>query len=180
MTRFEIPTLTTPRLILRALRADDLDAFAAMQANPDVMRYVGTGQTRSREETWDGMERMLGQWPMRGYGMFALEEAATGRFAGRSGILHPLRWPEPELAFALDAPFWGKGLATELNLAIRDWAFSVLGMRKLVSFIRPQNAPSAAALRRMGAVRAGLITLLGGEAEQWEHTADGTGAPARA
>ena len=180
MTRIEVPTLTTPRLILRALRADDLDAFAAMNANPEVMRYLGTGQTRTRAETWDMMARMLGQWALLGYGVFAVVEAASDRFIGRSGILHPLTWPEPELAYGLDQPYWAKGYATESAIAIRDWAFATLGFSRLASFIRPDNAASAALLRRMGAVRTGVITLLGGEAERWEHAPDGTGAAARA
>lgn len=175
MTRIEIPTLTTARLVLRGLHAGDLDAFAAMNANPEVMRYVGTGQTRTREETWDAMARMLGQWALRGYGVFAVVEAATGRFVGRCGILHPLTWPEPELIYGLDRPYWGKGYATDSTAAIRDWAFATLGFASLASFIRPDNAASAALLRRMGAVRTGTIVLLGQEAERWEHHADGAG-----
>ena len=180
MARIEIPTLATPRLILRALRVDDLDPFAAMNANPEVVRYLGTGQTGTRAQTWDQMARMLGQWDLRGYGVFAVVEAVSSRFIGRSGILHPLAWPEPELAYGLDQPYWGKGYATESAIAIRDWAFSAFGFAHLASFIRPDNAASAGVLRRMGAVRTGTITLLGGEAERWEHTADGTAAPARA
>lgn len=180
MTRIEIPTLTTPRLVLRALRAEDLDAFAAMNANPEVVRYLGTGQTITRPQTWDLMARMLGQWALRGYGFFAVVETASGQFIGRSGILHTLIWPEPELAYGLDQPFWGRGYATESAAAIRDWAFATFGFTRLASFIRPDNAASAAVLRRMGAVRTGLITLHGGDAERWEHGADGTAAPTRA
>ena len=180
MTRIEIPTLTTPRLILRALRAEDLDPFAAMNANPEVVRYLGTGQPISPAQTWDQMAHMLGQWPLRGYGFFAVVEAASGRFIGRSGILHTLAWPEPELAYGLDQPWWGKGYATESAIAIRDWAFTTLGFTHLASFIRPDNRASAAVLRRLGATRTGMITLLGGEAERWEHTADGTTPSVRA
>jgi RimJ/RimL family protein N-acetyltransferase len=180
MTRIEIPTLTTPRLILRALRADDLDAFAAMNANPEVTRYLGSGQTLTRAQTWDLMARMLGQWALRGYGFFAVVEAASGRFIGRSGVLHPLSWTEPELAYGLDQPYWGKGYATESTITLRDWAFATLGVTRIASYIRPDNAASAAVLRRMGAVRTGMITLLGGDAERWEHQADGTVASAGA
>jgi RimJ/RimL family protein N-acetyltransferase len=180
MTRIEIPTLTTPRLILRALRPEDLDPFAAMNANPEVVRYLGTGQALTPAQTWDLMARMLGQWPLRGYGFFAVVEAATGRFIGRSGILHTLAWPEPELAYGLDQPYWGKGYATESTIAIRDWAFATLGFSRIASYIRPDNTASAALLRRMGAVRTGMIMLLGHEAERWEHHADGTAARAGA
>lgn len=170
MTGFAIPTLRTPRLTLRALAAADLDAFAAMQADPEVMRHLGNGGTRTREETWDGMARMLGQWPLRGYGMFALEETATGRFAGRAGILHPYSWPEPELAYGLDRPFWGQGLATEAARALLGWAFGPLGLSRLISYVRPANAGSVAVLRKLGATREAELELLGGPAQLWVHT----------
>ena len=176
MTLIKIPTLRTRRLVLRALRADDLEPFAAMNADPEVMRYLGSGRARTRGETWDMMARMLGQWGLRGYGMFAVEDAASGRFAGRSGILHTLEWPEPELAYGLDRPFWGQGLATESAVAIRDWAFSTLGLKLLASFVRPDNAGSIGVLRKLGAVRTGTFTLLGGDAERWEHLPDGADA----
>jgi RimJ/RimL family protein N-acetyltransferase len=169
MTRFEIPTLRTPRLILRGFRAEDLDAFAAMQANPEVMRYLGTGQPRSRAETWDGMARVMGQWALRGIGQFALEHAETGQFAGRAGILHPLDWPEPELAYSLDQRFWRQGLASEAAGAIRDWAFATHALPHLASFILPGNAASAAVARRLGAVHTGDVHILGLTADRWEH-----------
>ena len=62
MTRFEIPTLTTDRLLLRAFRADDLDAFAAMRANPEVVRYLGTGRPSTPVDVWRMMAEFLGQW----------------------------------------------------------------------------------------------------------------------
>jgi RimJ/RimL family protein N-acetyltransferase len=54
MTAFSIPTPTTARLRLRASRAGDLEAYAAMQANPEVMRYLITGRTSTRAETCVG------------------------------------------------------------------------------------------------------------------------------
>jgi RimJ/RimL family protein N-acetyltransferase len=44
MTRFEIPDVVTARLRLRAFRAGDRDAYAAMQANPEVMRCLVAGR----------------------------------------------------------------------------------------------------------------------------------------
>ena len=121
---FEIPTITTDRLRLRAFRAGDLDAYAAMQANPDVMRFLVDGRTHTRVEVWRTMATYLGGWPLRGYGMWACVTRDGGLFAGSVGIFQPLDWPEPELAYALDQPFWGKGLATEAargtRLAVRE------------------------------------------------------------
>lgn len=169
----EIPVLHTARLVLRAFRAADLDPYAAMSANAAVMRHLGPGVTRSREESWDAMARMLGQWPLRGYGMFALEEAGTARFVGQAGLLHPLRWDEPELAYALDRPFWGQGFATEAARALHGWAFHTLHVGSLVSYVRADNTASVNVVRKLGARQVAQVELLGAPAQKWRHMADG-------
>ena len=166
-----IPTLLTPRLTLRGLRAADLDAFAAMQANPAVMKTLGTGVTRSRAETWDMMARMLGQWALRGYGMFAIVETDTGRFIGRAGILHPYEWEGPELAYGLDEPFWGRGYATEAATILHRWAFLQMQLTGLVSYVVPSNVASRNVLEKLGASCTGRLLLMGTvEAERWQHS----------
>ncbi len=165
----DIPTLWTPRLLLRPLRPDDLDPFAAMMADPDVVRHLGRGLTRSRAETWESMAQMLGQWALRGYGMFAVTERASGRFAGRAGILHPYAWAEPELAYGFDRPFWGKGYATEAALVIRDWAFAAFAPPRLVSFVRPANLGSVRVLEKLGARLVDETEMLDAPAQMWAH-----------
>jgi RimJ/RimL family protein N-acetyltransferase len=119
------------------------------------------------------MERVLGQWPMRGYGMYAVE--VDGRCAGWAGVLYPLEWPEPELSYSLDQPFWGRGLATEAARAVRDWAFATLGFTRLASFIRPDNARSIRVAEKLGAVREGTVELRGFQADWWVHWSPGHG-----
>jgi RimJ/RimL family protein N-acetyltransferase len=165
-TTFEIPTLRTERLTLRAFRATDLDALAAMQANPEVRQYLG-GNLLSRGETWSLMERILGQWALRGYGMFAVEVGE--HCAGWAGVLHPLEWPEPELAYSLDQPFWGRGIATEAVRAAREWAFMRLDFARLASFIMPANKRSARVAEKLGAVRDGTTTIRGIPVDWWVH-----------
>ncbi len=171
-TTFEIPTLRTERLVLRAFRAADLDALAAMGANAEVRRFLG-GNLLSRTESWGLMERVLGQWALRGYGLFAVE--ADGRCAGWTGILHPMEWPEPELAYSLDQPFWGRGLASEAARTARDWAFAQLGFSRLASFIMPNNARSIRVAEKLGAVREGMVGLREFQAELWVHRSPGHG-----
>ena len=173
-TRFEIPTLRTPRLVLRAFAAADWDAYAAMEAEPDVRRYRG-GNTLSRAEAWTSMQLLLGQWALRGYGVFALATADGGVFAGFTGVLHPVDWPEPELAWSLAPAFWGRGLATEAAGAARDWAFATRQFARLVSFILPENLPSARVAARLGAAREGTLLLRGFVAERWVHPRPGQG-----
>lgn len=166
-TLFEIPALRTGRLLLRAFHAGDHNEMAVMQAKHAVRRHLGDGTTMTREQTSTVMERFLGQWALRGYGLFAVE--ADGRCAGWAGILHPLEWPEPELAYALDEPFWGRGLAAEAARAARDWAFATHNMDRLASFIRPENVQSIRVAQKLGAEREGTLTLRGAAAEWWVH-----------
>lgn len=142
MTGFEIPTLTTDRLRLRAFRADDLDAYAAMQANPEVMRYLISGHTSTRVVVWRTMAAFLGQWVLRGYGMWVVEQRDGCAFVGSVGIFEPLDWPEPEIAYSLDRPFWRQGFATEPATAARDWHFAHFPLPRVASFIRPENDAS--------------------------------------
>jgi RimJ/RimL family protein N-acetyltransferase len=169
MTIFEIPILTTDRLRLRAFKASDLDAYAAMQANPEVMRYLVTGRTSTPVEVWRTMATSIGAWALRGYGMWACEKIDDGAFVGSVGIFQPLEWPEPEIAYSLDRPFWRQGFATEAAKAARDWLFEHFPLRRAASFIRPDNHPSKRVAERLGAVCERTFELRGSVYEYWAH-----------
>jgi RimJ/RimL family protein N-acetyltransferase len=173
MMTFGIPTVTTARLRLCAFRASDLDAYAAMQANPDVTRYLVTGRTSTRVEVWRTMATSLGAWVLRGYGMWACEKTDDGAFVGSVGIFHPLDWPEPEIAYSLDQPYWGYGLATEAAVAARDWLFGNFSFGRAASFIRPENLASQRVAQRLGAVHERTFELRGSLYEYWVHHRSG-------
>jgi RimJ/RimL family protein N-acetyltransferase len=168
-----VPVLATERLVLRGFRESDLDAYAALQADAEVMRHLGTGagagRPRTREESWTAMALLMGQWALKGYGSFALEERASGRLIGRAGILHLAGWPEPELAYALAREAWGRGYAFEACRAILPWAFRATAAERIVSYVSPRNARSLRLLARLGAVREGMAELLGTPCELWVH-----------
>ena len=169
MTTFEIPTVTTERLRLRAFRSTDLDAYSAMQANPDVMRYMVMGRTSTPGEVWRTMLMSLGSWALRGYGMWACEKKDGEMFIGSVGIFHPLDWPEAEIAYSIDQPFWGQGFATEATRAARDWLFEHFALNRAASFIRPDNLASRRVVERLGAVCERTFELRGSAYEHWVH-----------
>ena len=169
MTMVEIPTVTTARLRLRAFRSGDLDAYAAMQANPEVMRHLVMGHPATPAEVWRTMLMSLGSWGLRGYGMWACEKIDGGMFVGSVGIFHPLDWPEPEIAYSLDQPFWGQGFATEAASAARDWLFEHSPLQRAASFIRPDNLASKRVVERLGAVCERTFELRGSTYEYWTH-----------
>jgi RimJ/RimL family protein N-acetyltransferase len=170
-----IPELRTERLVLRGLRASDWNAYAAINADPVVRDWLG-GNLLSREQSWAQMETFLGQWVLRGYGIFAVQ--VDGDLVGRVGILHPADWPEPELSWTLAAPFWGRGLATEAAAEVRRWVFERFNWDRMVSYISPENTRSRRVAEKLGAVQDGQIMLRGFVAEVWVHPAPGRGVVA--
>ena len=74
-------TLETDRLVLRPFAESDLDAYAAMCADPEVMRFLG-GETWDRMKTWRHIAATLGHWQLRGYGPWAVEEKVSGTLVG--------------------------------------------------------------------------------------------------
>ena len=77
-----IPQVFTQRLLLRKFQQEDLDAYAQMCGDPEVMRYIGNGQPLSHQDSWRNMALMLGHWHLRGYGMWAVEERSSGEMIG--------------------------------------------------------------------------------------------------
>ena len=156
-----IPSLTTPRLRLRPFREADLDAYAAMCADEEVMRHIGAGGPVGADVAWRQMALFLGEWALHGHGMWALEERAGARLVGRAGFLEPHGWPGCELGWLLARGVWGRGYAFEAASAARDFGRDVLGLGELISLIRPDNARSTALAQRLGASGGETIEFMG-------------------
>jgi RimJ/RimL family protein N-acetyltransferase len=143
----DVPTLTTERLTLRGWRQQDLDAYAAITADPEVMRFMGTGAL-DRADTWRQMAVFAGHWELRGFGLWVVER--EGELIGRVGLLRPEGWPGLEVGWLLGRRAWGQGYATEAALAAVDHAWRELGAQELISLIAPANLPSQRVAARLG------------------------------
>ena len=158
-------TLEPERLRLRMFRESDLDAYAAMCADPDVMRYISAGgQPLTRVEAWRQMAMFLGHWELRGYGIWAAEERASGALVGRIGLFNPEGWPGFECGWILARAFWGKGYATEGARRALEFAFTELDREHVISLIRPANAASIRVAERLGETLERRTELFGTEA----------------
>jgi RimJ/RimL family protein N-acetyltransferase len=146
--------LETERLILRQWRKDDFEPYAQICADEDVMRFLG-GKPFTPAEAWRHMAFLIGHWQLLGYGHFAVEEKATGKFAGRIGFLNPEGWPGFELGWTLGKEFWGKGYATEGARRALDYAFNHLDKDHVISLIDPDNLASIRVAERLGEKREG-------------------------
>jgi RimJ/RimL family protein N-acetyltransferase len=161
----EIPTLETQRLRLRAFRKSDYEDYAALNADPEVLRYLmGSGQEPwDRGRSWRHMAFLMGHWQLGGAGMWAVEHRETGEFVGTAGFAAPEGWPGFELAGLLARRFWGKGYATEAGRAALAYAFTTLEKDHIISLIHPENRASIRAAERIGETLEGRIQHLGRE-----------------
>ncbi len=170
-----IPILKTERLILRGFCESDLDAYAEMCADEEVMRYIGKGKVLSRAESWRSMAAIIGHWYLRGYGLWAVEEQQSGEAIGRIGCWKPEDWIGLEVGWCLRRAFWGRGFATEAGFASMDFAFTKLQQSHVISLIHPENTASRKVAEKLGEKLEGETEVLGKEAviygisrEEWQ------------
>ena len=159
--------LETERLRLAQWHERHFEGYASFCADEDLCRYAGG--TSSRSEAWREMAALAGHWSLRGFGFWAIEDTATGRFAGYAGLWFPEGWPEAEIGWGLLREFHGRGYATEAANKARDYAFADLGWKTAVSYMHPQNIASRRVAERMGAVFEKEIQIAPGPAMVYRH-----------
>jgi RimJ/RimL family protein N-acetyltransferase len=148
------PTLRTPRLVLRRWRDADVEPMTAINADPEVMRWIGAGATRDLEQTRSGIEAIEREWNASGYGLFAIEVAATGELAGFAGMTVPYFLPEVmpavEIAWRLGRPFWGRGIATEASAAALGFGLTDRGLDRIIAIVQIGNDASERIMTKLG------------------------------
>jgi len=164
---------TTERLELRQFALGDHAEYARITADPDVTRYIGAGQPWTPEIAWRSMAGTLGHWQLLGYGLWAVTLRESGRLIGHCGYIDVYGWPAFELAWLLGRDHWGRGYAREAAGAALAIAQQQLRKERIISLIRPQNAPSIKLAQALGATREGAVDLMGSPAELYVHRAAG-------
>jgi RimJ/RimL family protein N-acetyltransferase len=160
----EVPILETERLRLRSFRRSDVDEYAALNADLEVLRYLGCGpEPWDRGRSWRHMAFLLGHWQLAGTGVWAIEHRETGAFVGMVGYSEPEGWPGFELAWTLVRRWWGYGYATEGARAALDYAFTVWKRDRVISLIYPENHASSRVAERLGERLQGRINHHGRE-----------------
>ncbi|MBC7770065.1 MAG: GNAT family N-acetyltransferase [Phycisphaerales bacterium] len=163
------PRIETKHLVLRPWRADDFEPFAAMMADAEVARFLTVAQRpEDRAAAWREMALFVGHWALRGYGLFAVEEKASGAFIGRVGAWQPEGWVGLELGWAFARQHWGRGYAFEAAHAAGAWVFATLPCDRVVSLIHNDNARSQRLAERLGMRRSALTLHAGMPHDIWE------------
>ncbi len=137
---------------MRRWREADRPAFAAMNADPEVMRYFPAALDRTESDAY--VDRIESLFDAQGYGLWALEVASSGEFIGFTG-LNPMPEGTPgaggmEVGWRLAAHAWHRGYATEAARAALRVAFGGAGLAEIWSMTAVLNEPSQAVMRRIG------------------------------
>jgi RimJ/RimL family protein N-acetyltransferase len=146
---------TTERLLLRPWQPADRDLFAAVNADPEVMRYVGEGRPLTRAQSDELLDAIQAHWERHGFGLWcaALDDDPDGciGFVGLAiPSFLPAVLPAVEVGWRLARAAWGRGLATEGARASLDHAFGALGLESVISVIDPDNRRSIRVAEKLG------------------------------
>lgn len=123
-----------------------------LNGDAEFTRYLTPdGLPQAPEFSEAQLARFRAHWDEHGYGLWAVEERETGRFAGRVGLSNHRLWPhDVELGWAIDSELWGRGYATEVGSAALVHAFETLAFQRVVSIIHPENAASIRVAEKLG------------------------------
>ncbi|MEO6470002.1 MAG: GNAT family N-acetyltransferase [Acidimicrobiia bacterium] len=154
--------VTTDRLVLRRLAADDLDGLAAVFAKPEVWRFP-YDRAFTRQETETFLAGQLAHWDTCAAGLWCIEERATSQIVGYAGLSVPTFLPEVlptlEVGWRFDPDVWGRGYATEAARAAVHEAFTTLGLEAICSLPQVENLASVRVAERIGMRRDRVATI---------------------
>jgi RimJ/RimL family protein N-acetyltransferase len=145
----------TKRLVLRHWMEADREPFAALSADPDVMRYLMPLATRAASDAW--IDRQQAHLERHGFCMWAISPIGSTAFIGCVGLLQ-VRYeahfvPAVEVGWRLARAYWGQGLAPEAAAAALAFGFDGLGLEEIVANTSPANANSQRVMMKLGMAR---------------------------
>lgn len=147
--------MQTARLLLRRWLPADREPFARINADPRVMEFYPAPLTREQSDA--AVDRIEAHFARHGFGLWAAEFRASGRFLGYIGLavppFHAHFTPCVEIGWRLAADYWGHGLATEGAHAVLHHAFHQLSLPEVVSFTTPANLRSIRVMEKLGMTR---------------------------
>ncbi|WP_206064116.1 GNAT family N-acetyltransferase [Oleiagrimonas sp. C23AA] len=142
------PRIDTERLVLRPPTAQDFEAWAAFQADPVAMAFMGGA--RSRAQAWRHFIAAVGAWVVQGHSLFSIIERESRQWIGTTGAWQPEGWAGLEVGWCIARRFQRRGYALEAAGAARDWAFAHLQVDEVVHYIPPGHDASRAVATRLG------------------------------
>ncbi|SHG19000.1 Protein N-acetyltransferase, RimJ/RimL family [Microbulbifer donghaiensis] len=158
--------LETQRLWLREFTLDDIEDYYLLNANPEVVRFVGRKPLTSRDQALQLLQAgPLRDYRERGMGRLACIAKDSGRLIGFAGVKYVAEIDEVDIGYRFLPEYWGRGLASESATAVMAYGRTVLGLQRIVGIVDPANEGSASVLRKLGLQYERTIALSLSEAD---------------
>jgi ribosomal-protein-alanine N-acetyltransferase len=157
--------LETPRLLLRPFTRDDAADHARIYAKPEVTRFLARGPflgEAAAQRSRAALELFIDHWREHGFGVWAVIDRATGALIGQCGLKYLPESPEVEILYALDTPYWGRGIATEAAAAALRHGFESTSLERIVAVAMPEHRGSHRVMQKIGMTYEGLVEVYGG------------------
>jgi RimJ/RimL family protein N-acetyltransferase len=145
-----IPELQTERLLLRAIRQEDVDTYyERLFADPEVMRFLPGGQPLPKERVDGLVERSEAHWKEHGYGVWVVWDRGDAEIRGQCGLRYIDEVDETEILYAYSRSSWGRRLATEAARATMDFGFEQTPLQRIVAYAVPENTASTRVMEKL-------------------------------
>jgi ribosomal-protein-alanine N-acetyltransferase len=142
--------LTTDRLVLRPIAADDVAALLRISNEPAVRRYLWDYEPVQEATIRGIMSASSTMLADKGIGLFGIRRRGSENLIGFCGIVRLEGMEEPELAYELTEGAWGEGLATEASRVCLRHAFKETGLERVVAGADPENVASQRVIDKLG------------------------------
>lgn len=145
--------LETERLKLRDYTKEDFDFLYSMTSNEKMMKYIGNGQTRDREETKATLNKLFAMYKSHPYhGHKLLISKTTGELIGHAGFFPQTIEEEEyiEIGYWIEERYWNQGYATEIAKALRVFGEQKLQLKEIISLVYVGNTGSANVAEKNG------------------------------
>lgn len=158
-----VPIIETERLYLRGFETEDLDELAGILSKPTVMRYMPGSEPFSQERAEKALQSIMRHWEEHGFGWWAVMQREHSQLIGWCGLTFVEELEETEVAYLLDEPFWGKGIATEGTLAGLRYGFENVGLEHIIALAHVDNIASRRVMEKSGMTYVADLRLWGFE-----------------
>jgi RimJ/RimL family protein N-acetyltransferase len=148
-----VTIVRTERAVIRPFTDSDLDRFAAITGDLDLMRYVDTGTGLTREETAYWIDVTRRNHAKDGWTTWAVADPDTDEVYGYAGLVHGTEPDTIEITYVLLKERWGQGLASEIVIALSGYALQGRGLAAVYATIHPDNAASRRVIEKAGYVQ---------------------------
>jgi RimJ/RimL family protein N-acetyltransferase len=145
-----MPEIETSRLYLRQFSMADLNDLSVIRSDPEVMRFIGTGQPHSVDQVKESLEHIFAGWKQHGFGRWAVLHKPDKKLISWSGLAFLDKTDEIEIGYGIAKEYWNRGFTTEAAAASIRYGFEELKLNRIVAVAMPENIASRRVMEKIG------------------------------